>query len=90
MKDTPDEVERLYQKMLMQHSGEERMRMGSRMFDVARRFVRASLGDTEGRDSSTAMRVALFLRIYGDDFDAAARERIVAELRREPDESSPR
>jgi hypothetical protein len=83
VKDTPDEVERTYQEMLMQRSGEERLRMGSRMFDVARRLIRASLGDPDGRDSSSDMRVALFLRIYGADFDAAARERIVAELRRE-------
>lgn len=81
MRDTPDEVERVYHRMLMQRSGEERLRMGSRMFDVARRIVRASLGDPDVSDSSPEMRVALFLRIYGDDFDPATRERIVAELR---------
>jgi hypothetical protein len=43
--------------------------------------VRASLGDPSGTDNSPAMKVRLFLRIYGDDFDADTRMRIVARLR---------
>lgn len=81
MNDTPGDVERQYQKLLMERSGEERLRMGCRMFDVARALVRASLGDPDGIDGSPAMRVALFRRIYGADFSPEARERFVILLR---------
>lgn len=80
MTDTPPHVERRYREMLMRRSGVERLRMGAAMFEAAKRLVRASLGDPEGRDNSPEMRAKLFLRIYGRDFDAASRERIVARL----------
>jgi len=82
MRDTTPEMERLYHSLLLARSGEERMNMGLRMFDTARALVRASLGDANGTNRSPEMRVALFLRTYGQDFDDAARERIVAALRR--------
>lgn len=81
MNDTTESVERRYRVMLMERSGEERLLMGFRMFETARAFARASLGDAEGGDHSVEMRVALFLRTYGPDFTAEVRERIVAQLR---------
>jgi len=79
--DTPPPIEKLQREMLMRRSGAERMRMGAAMFEAARRVVRASLGDPDGRDQSAEMRVKLFLRVYGPDFDSATRERIIAWLR---------
>ncbi|MCK6554256.1 hypothetical protein L6Q96_06670 [Candidatus Binatia bacterium] len=67
--------------LLMQRSGEERLRMGCSMFDAARAFACAGLGDSTCTDRSCAMREGLFLRTYGNDFAAATRERIVAHLR---------
>jgi hypothetical protein len=67
--------------MMMRRSGAERLRMGAAMFETAKRLVRASLGDADGRDDSAGMRVQLFLRVYGPDFDAASRDRIVSWLR---------
>jgi hypothetical protein len=64
----------------MRRSAAQRLRMGGDMFDAARALVRASLGDPSGTDRSPDMKVRLFLRVYGRDFDAAARERIVARL----------
>ena len=81
MTDTPPHIEQLYREMLMRRSGVERLRMGAAMFETAKRLVRASLGDPEGRDNSPHMRAKLFLRIYGQDFDAASRERIIERLR---------
>ncbi len=80
MTDTAAHVERLYRELLMQRSGEERLLMGCRMFDSARALVRASLGDPDGTDHSPAMRVQLFLRTYGQDFDPLTRTRIAARL----------
>ena len=82
MNDTPPDVERLYRELLLRKSGEERMLMGFRMFDMARAFVKAGLGDLHGPGEAAELRVALFLRTYGQDFSAADRARIVAELRR--------
>jgi hypothetical protein len=87
--DTPPHVEKLYREMLMRRSGAERLRMAAAMFEAAKRLARASLGDPYDRDDSVDMRVKLFLRIYGPDFDAASRERIVGRLRAGDGESVP-
>jgi hypothetical protein len=81
MMDTPPAVRDVYRQLLMQRSGAERLRMGADMFDAARALVRASLGDPSGVDSSADMKIKLFLRIYGPDFDRGSRERIMARLR---------
>lgn len=89
MTDTPPHVEKLYREMLMRRSGAERLRMAAAMFQAAKRVVRASLGDPHERDDSADMRVKLFLRIYGPDFDAASRKRIVGRLQAGDGESVP-
>jgi len=74
MNDTPEAVQNLYQTLLMRRSGSERLQMGCAMFDTARTFVRASL---RGRaHSDNELRVHLFVRTYGGDFDAETVERI--------------
>ncbi len=80
MKDTPEGVERLYREMLLGRSAEDRFLMGCRMFDAARALVLASLGDPGGTDRSPELRVKLFLRTYGQDFDPDTRDRIAARL----------
>lgn len=81
VKDTPVHIDKLYRGMLMQRSGAERLRMGAAMFDAAKKLVCASLGDPMGTDASAEMRVRVFLRIYGQDFDPPTRDRIAARLR---------
>lgn len=80
MKDTPEHVETLYREMLLGRSSEERFLMGCRMFDAARALVRASLADLAATDRSPELRVELFLRTYGQDFDPETRDRIAAQL----------
>lgn len=55
--------------------------MACGMFDAARMVMRASLGDPQGQDRSAEMRVRLFLRTYGRDFDTEAKARIASRLR---------
>ncbi|MEI6604093.1 MAG: hypothetical protein WCP35_02200 [Verrucomicrobiota bacterium] len=43
MNDTPSSVDQQFRTMLLAKSGAERMRMGSGMFDSARRLMLASL-----------------------------------------------
>lgn len=66
MNDTPKEVQDLFRTLLMQRSGEERLKMGCDMFSTSRALIRSSL---EGKGlSETEMAVQIFLRTYGNDF----------------------
>ena len=86
MKDTTDKVEKAYQAMLMQRSGEERMRMGFGMFQFARSLVRAAVRDQHRKrsDIATINRAAetaeVFRRTYRSDFDAETLQRIAHHL----------
>ena len=70
----------LQRQLLMQRSGTERLKMGCTMFDTARALMRAGLGDETGLDRSPTMRVRLFERTYGREFNPVASARIVAHL----------
>jgi hypothetical protein len=70
----------LQRQLLMQRSGTERLKMGCSMFDTARALMRAGLGDETGLDRSPTMRVRLFERTYGREFNPVAAARIVAHL----------
>jgi hypothetical protein len=63
MTDTPPEIAEMVRARLMALSGAERFRMGSQMFDAARRMVLASLP----RDLTEIERKRLlFHRLYGE------------------------
>lgn len=64
--------------------------MGCSMHAAARTLVLASVMEREPEVSPGARRRALFLRFYGHEFDAAARERILAALDRVPETGAPR
>ena len=78
MSDTDPDVERRYREMLMRLTPERRVRMTSDMWDTA---TELSLATIDAR-TEFEIRVALFLRRYGHEFDEAERARIVAHLRR--------
>jgi len=65
--DTQHEIERMVREKIMARSGEERLIMGSQMFDSAREMIKASLpknvSETEGRR-------LLFKRIYGWELES--------------------
>ena len=78
MNDTPEAVQDLYRTLLMRRSGSERLQMGCAMFDTARAFALANLRLLSHSDDE--LRVRLFVRTYGGDFDAETVERISAWL----------
>jgi len=80
MKDTSDAMERKYRDMLLKRSGEERLKMGCSMHATAQALVRAVVLETDPSASPAALRKALFLRFYGQDFDTATRKRILRVL----------
>ena len=61
--DTSPEAHELYQFMLMQLSGEERLIRASRMFDAAREMILASFPKDL---TPTELRRRLYERIYGE------------------------
>lgn len=65
MNDTSSKIEEIMADGLRRLSGEERLRMGASMFDTAKRLVIASIAATDETD----MRMRIFLRFYGNDFD---------------------
>ena len=81
MNDTTPEIERKYQEMLLQRSGEERLKMGCSMHATAQALVQASVLEKDPQASPAALRRALFLRFYGHEFDAETREKIFLALK---------
>ncbi|MBI4635368.1 MAG: hypothetical protein HY727_03370 [Candidatus Rokubacteria bacterium] len=80
MNDTPPEVDRKYRELLLERSGEARLKMGCSMHATAQALVRASVLARHPTASAAALRRELFLRFYARDYDAEARERILARL----------
>ena len=80
MNDTDPEVEQKFIAMLMERSGEERLKMGCSMHATAQALVRASVLEKDLLASPATLRRALFLRFYGHEFDAATRDKILLAL----------
>jgi hypothetical protein len=81
--DTPPDIERQYREMLLQRSGEERLKMGCSMHATAQALVRASVLKVRPTTTSAELRQALFLRFYGRDFGHEATAKILLALGRE-------
>ena len=80
MKDTPPEMEVRYRDMLLQLSGEERLKMGCAMRERARALVAASIREQDPQATPEAVRKGLFLRFYGHEFSAESRAKILAAI----------
>ena len=80
MNDTSPEMDARYRDMLMQRSGEERLKMGCAMRETARALVEASIREQDPRATPEAVRKGLFLRFYGHEFNAESREKILAAI----------
>jgi hypothetical protein len=83
MSDTPPEVLRQYHALLLARSPADRLKMGCSMSATTRALVRASVLARAPHATPAALRCALFLRFYGDEFVGAERERILASLGRD-------
>ena len=81
MNDTSPDVEARLRDLFMQRSGNDRVRMVSDMFDLARALVVARIKAESPDVTSQELRVKIFERMYGGGFDADARARIIARLR---------
>lgn len=80
MNDTNPEIEARFFKMMMEKSGQERMKMGFSMFNMARLQVIASIKRNNPDADLQEIRRELFLRFYGNDFSPQEREKILIGL----------
>ena len=69
MNDTDPQIAELVRRRLLELSGQERMLMGSRMFDVAKAIVLASF--PEGL-TEMELKARLCERLYGNEVDVSA------------------
>jgi hypothetical protein len=79
--DTTPEIDRLYRSLLMQRSGEERMRMGAAMFDAAKALVTARVRTETRNLNKGELRAAVFTRTYAVDLDDQTRARVSERIR---------
>ncbi len=81
MKRTFNDTEAQFAARFAAVSAIERLRMSSAMFESAKRLIAASLRHSDPTMSPSELKVRIFDRLYGDDFDEPTRERIRAVLR---------
>lgn len=84
MKDTSPEMESYFNRLMMKKGGEERLKMGFSMFDMARRQVLASIIKDNPNADPGEIRKRIFLRFYGQDFPREKQERILAQIQSGP------
>ena len=82
MNDTSAAIEARIADLLAARSASDRVRMACEMFGTARALIVADLRTSDPALSDAELRVRIFERMYGDDFDPATRARIAARLRR--------
>ena len=75
MKDTNERIEKIYHQMMMQRSGEERVKMCLSMLGFAKEIIKSTIED------KAHWREELFLRLYGNDFDEKIKEKVIAAIR---------
>lgn len=81
MKDTPSKIGAKFRAMLLDRSGEDRLKMGCSMHATSQALVRASVFKQYPDATPAVLKQALFLRFYGNDFEPGARKRILRALR---------
>ena len=87
MRDTSPEIEKQFIAMMMRRSGQERLRMGFSMFNMARRQVVASIKMNKPNADRKEIRKGIFLRFYGQDFPPETQEEIFRQIERISEES---
>ncbi len=80
MNDTNPEIESRFIEIMMRKSGQERLKMGFEMFNMARKQVLASLKMGKSGDSDKDIKREIFLRFYEGDFPPEEQAKILAKI----------
>jgi hypothetical protein len=79
--DTPPDVDKAFTALMMQRSPSDRAMMAFEMFDMARALMTADIRTRHPGISDAELRVQIFERTYGSDFNEADRARIIRRIR---------
>ena len=80
MNDTNPEIEARFIEMMMRKSGQERLKLGFEMFNMARKQVLASIRTQRPGADKGEISKELFIRFYGQDFSPEELGRILARI----------
>jgi len=80
MNDTDPKIEARFNEMMMRKSGQERLKMGFSMFEMARRQIMASIKMNKPDADIKHIRKEIFLRFYGEEFSKKEQERILSRI----------
>lgn len=80
MKDTTAEIESLFYEEIMKKSGQERLKMGFSMFDMARRQIIAAIRNDNPDTDLMDIKKGIFMRFYGDEFSSEEQRKILSQL----------
>jgi hypothetical protein len=79
--DTPPDVDKAFTALMMQRSPSDRATMAFEMFDMARALMTADIRACHPGISDAELRVQIFERTYGSDFNEVDRARIIRRIR---------
>ncbi|MBM3235295.1 hypothetical protein FJZ31_03240 [Candidatus Poribacteria bacterium] len=82
MNDTNPHLEKIYSDMMRSKSGAEKLKMGCSMFSTSKALIAAGIRHRQPGISDIDLKVAVFLKLYGDDFDEEQKQKIIAHLRK--------
>ncbi len=82
MRDTRPEIEKQYLEMIMEKSGQERLKMGFSMFNLARKQALTSIRTNKPTAGEEEIRKDLFSRFYAEDFSPEDQEKIIRQIGR--------
>ena len=82
MNDTNAVIEARFNKLIMKRSGEDRLLMGCSMFDAAKRIVKSSIIQKQPKISTQEIKIGIFSRLYGNEFNEIKKSKIVEALRK--------
>lgn len=85
MNDTAPELESRFIEMMMRKSGEERLRMGFEMFNMARTQALTSIRIQKPDADLSEISKELFLRFYGEDFSREELKKILVRMQEKSD-----
>ena len=80
MRDTSPEIENQFIAMMMRRSGQERLKMGFSMFNLARKQALASIRRNKPTAGTEEIRKELFSRFYGEEFSPEDQEKILRQI----------
>ncbi|MBI5048799.1 MAG: hypothetical protein HZB54_07625 [Deltaproteobacteria bacterium] len=81
MKDTHPEIEELSFRMMMEKSGEERLKMGLEMCNTAKRLVIASIIHENPDALRGEIKSKMFDRFYENDLPQEVRQNVMKSMR---------